>query len=104
MATLVLFSWPIVVLALFGALGPIRGMIWATMIGYLFLPEVINFNLSVLPPYNKTSAISLSLLLGVLAFRRRLPAIPSEVGDPLFRRMMLFLLISSKEMRFLEAL
>lgn len=73
MVAAALYSWPFVTLALFAALGPARGLIWATILGYLFLPEMTIRSLPVLPDYGKTTAISYSLLLAVLVFRSRMP-------------------------------
>ena len=92
MALTALLLWPIIGLAIFAAIGPVRGLIWTTMVGYLFLPEAQSFNLPLLPPYDKTSAISLSLVLGVLLFRGRLPVGETRLADPGFRRIMLGLL------------
>ena len=92
MALTALLLWPIIGLAIFAAIGPVRGLIWATMAGYLFLPEAIEFDLPALPPFDKTSSISLSLALGALVFRKRFPASEVRLGDPIFRRLMLGLL------------
>ncbi len=83
MATLVLIAWPFVAIALFAALGRERGLIWATVIGYLFLPETALFDLPLLPPYNKLSALALGLVLGAFLYRSRKswPDMPGPIDD-----------------------
>ena len=71
MATAALFLWPIIPPILFVAFGPARGLIWSVLIGYLFLPEAIGFNVPGLPPYNKGSALAISLVLPAAIFWRR---------------------------------
>ena len=66
MPTAVLLIWPLVAMGLFAAIGPVRGLIWATGIGYLFLPEFIAFTLPGFPPYDKRVAITFGLLLGIM--------------------------------------
>lgn len=56
---------------LFAAMGRERGMIWSVVLGYLLLPETTSFPLPGLPDYEKPSAIALSALIGVLAFRHK---------------------------------
>src|SRR6056297_1763423 len=68
MANFVLIIWPIVAIVMFAALGRERGLIWSVVIGYLFLPEAITFEIPGLPDYNKPLAISLGALVGALFF------------------------------------
>lgn len=70
MPTVALFAWPFVTLGIFAAIGPVRGLIWATVVGYLFLPEQFQIDMLGLPPYEKTSAIVVSLLLAMFIFGR----------------------------------
>lgn len=65
MAAFALIVWPFLAMAFFAALGPKRGLIWSVLIGYLFLPERFTFDLPGLPPYGKTSAISIGVLFGL---------------------------------------
>lgn len=65
-ATAALLIWPFITMAIFAGLGPARGLIWACLIGYLFLPEWEAFDLPALPAYNKYTVISLSLVLGLV--------------------------------------
>lgn len=74
MATFALLIWPFIAMAIFAGLGPARGLIWACIVGYLFLPEYEAFDLPALPAYGKYTVISLALVLGVL--------ISGNKGDP----------------------
>lgn len=76
MPVFALSIWPIATLALFAALGPVRGLIWAVMVGYLFLPDSFQMDVPGLPPINKASTISLSLLLAAIVFRANIAEIP----------------------------
>lgn len=84
MPAVALLSWPLIALGIFFALGPGRGMIWTLLVGFLFLPEEYGFDLPALPPYEKYSVISLSLVLGILLTRKREEE-PPELIDPLVR-------------------
>lgn len=72
MANVALFSWPVVALILFAAMGREKGLIWSVILGYLLLPENISFELPGLPNYAKSPAIALSVLLGALCFGTKL--------------------------------
>ncbi len=85
LAGAVLLSWPLVAIGIFARLGPLHGLIWVTLIGYLFLPENYSFNLPGLPSYEKTPAISLSLLLGMWAYGRNDAADREEIGNQALR-------------------
>lgn len=79
MANIVLFSWPLVAVILYLGLGPSRGLIWTFLIGYLFLPEALEFNLPGLPPYDKNSALGVSCFIGLLiAWKRK--TLPRHTG------------------------
>src|SRR6056297_174457 len=80
MATFAIFFWPVVSVVLFSALGRVHGLIWSVVLGYLFLPERWYFDLPVLPPFGKYEAISLGVLLGVLATRQKAEPLPK--ADP----------------------
>lgn len=81
--TIALASWPVVTLILFASIGPARGLIWAVVVGYLFLPENFGFDLPGLPPYDKNTAISLGLLLSAVFYWNKAEKIPAH--DPMFR-------------------
>jgi hypothetical protein len=83
MAPLALFSWPFIAAAIFAAQGRMRGIIWGVLIGALFLPEKVSFDLPGLPPYNKETAIVLGLLVGLAVSQkhfRQIPPRPVETG------------------------
>ncbi len=69
MATFVLFAWPLVALGIFASQGALKGLIWATLIGALFLPENFRIDLPGLPSYDKNMAVTIGILLGVLISR-----------------------------------
>lgn len=84
MANFMLFSWPILALVMFSAMGREKGLIWSVILGYLILPENISFALPGLPDYNKTLAISLSSVLGAICFGNKLswPDLPRAERYP----------------------
>lgn len=90
MAPAVLLLWPLIAVVIFQYIGPIRGLIWVTISGYLLLPQKYEIDLPALPPYDKTAAISVALILGLIVTRERLAAEqpPSVTGDHLFRVLM----------------
>jgi len=101
MASIVLLSWPIVALVLYFRLGPLRGLIWTFLIGYLFLPEALSFDLPGLPPYQKRTAIGVSCLIGLLLARQRKIGIYDVAGQlnyraagTVFKFLMLILFLS----------
>lgn len=69
MPTVALIAWPFVALVLFRALGPVRGVIWATLAGALLLPEAFRLDIPGLPPYDKNTAIAAGLLAGMWLVR-----------------------------------
>jgi hypothetical protein len=70
MPAVALFFWPIVPLVLFATLGARQGLITGALLGYLFLPEAIEFDLPGLPAYDKYSAISIGLgLAGLVSWK-----------------------------------
>lgn len=73
MPTVALIAWPFIALALFRALGPVRGVIWATLAGSLFLPENFGLDIPGLPPYDKNTAIAVGLLGGMWLVRADTP-------------------------------
>lgn len=80
MPTVALIAWPFVALALFKALGPVRGVIWATLAGALFLPENFSLDIPGLPPYEKNTAIAVGLLAGIWLVRPDEPAAAPRSG------------------------
>ena len=70
MAMFALFAWPFIAMAIVSARGSVHGLIWATLIGALFLPEKYSIDLPGLPPYDKNAAVALGLVLGLLVARK----------------------------------
>jgi hypothetical protein len=63
-----LFLFPLLAAALFARLEPGRAIVWTILLGYLFLPEAVEFDLPLLPAVDKTlvpavSAFALCLML-----------------------------------------
>jgi hypothetical protein len=89
MAGFAILSWPLFALLFFAMLGPGRGLIWSTVVGYLFLPVSYGFDLPVVF-YEKDTALAIGSLLGVLLFRDRTEQRPPPVAG--FKGVMLALL------------
>lgn len=64
---LAIFAYPVVALILFRALDPRPALIWTFLLGYLFLPTGIDFDLPVLPSIDKFTMPALMALLLMLA-------------------------------------
>ncbi|MEM9845041.1 MAG: O-antigen ligase family protein [Pseudomonadota bacterium] len=71
MPLFVLFVWPLVALALIRRQGRAKGVIWALLIGALFLPEAYSFDLPGLPPLDKEMSVLIGLLLGLWLTRKK---------------------------------
>lgn len=63
----VMFGWPLVLLALFLMLPSRRAVITGLIVAWLFLP-VVEYEFKGIPEYNKMTATSLSLFLATLLF------------------------------------
>ena len=59
-AEIVLFSWPLVVYFLFKRLPLQEALAWAVVAGYLLLPNIVGFDLPLVPPFDKELTINLS--------------------------------------------
>jgi hypothetical protein len=70
-ASLVLYSYPLLVLVLFNRLDRPQALIWSIMAGYLFLPERAGIDLPLLPALDKTLIPSLSAAVMCLAMPER---------------------------------
>lgn len=92
MPTIALLSWPFIALIIFAKRPLVPAILSATTIPYLFLPEAFSIELPGLPDLNKTAAVSVGLLLGLLFFRRRAIKDGTEpqmvVGNRVFRLLM----------------
>lgn len=71
MTTLALLLWPILALMLFAKRDVTSAILIGTLVPYLLLPEAFAVNLPGVPDLDKTVAISLGLLGGLLFFRAR---------------------------------
>lgn len=86
MPALALLIWPIIAVAIFKAQGRPKGIVWACLIAWLFLPEAYELDVPGLPPYDKNLATVIGLLLGLLVTRplgAQPP--PPEEARPLMR-------------------
>ena len=70
-ASLVLYSYPLVVFLLFRRLDRPQALIWSIMAGYLFLPEQTGIDLPLLPALDKTLIPSLSAAVMCLILPER---------------------------------
>ena len=76
-AYIVLLLWPVVCWLLFKKTSTERAIIWSLLGGYLILPPVANFNLPLLPSFDKTTMPSLAVLaLGLIFVGRRFLSLP----------------------------
>ena len=77
-ANIVLYSWPLVVLALFKKFSKSAALLVTIIAGYLFLPSVLSFDLPALPSLDKhtipaISAFLIILMLGTQSTQDSLP-------------------------------
>lgn len=84
----ILLAWPLIAIAMFSALGLLRGLIWVTLIGFLFLPEGYGFDLPGVI-YDKRTAIAFSLVLAAFLTRKH-ENLPVFTGD---RRLKVILIL-----------
>lgn len=59
-AYLVLLLWPVAILWMFRKMPPERAFIWAILGGYMLLPEATEFNLPMIPAFDKSSIPNLT--------------------------------------------
>lgn len=71
MAMIAMLLWPLVALILFRRLEAVPGLIWGIVLPYLFLPEAFEIALPALPDLNKTSIITIGLVLGYATNREK---------------------------------
>jgi hypothetical protein len=79
-AYLMLLAWPLIVLVMFRRMPVERALIWSILGGYLLLPPVqANFNLPMIPAFDKVSIPNLSALFVVVAvLGRRIRLMPDS--------------------------
>jgi hypothetical protein len=71
LADTALFLWAPVVVVLFVKLRPAKATMYALLGGVLFLPELMEFDLPVVPPMNKQTVTTVWTLLAAVIFARR---------------------------------
>ena len=71
LAYLVLFTWPLVVWAMYARMPVERAFVWTIIGGYLFMPPGTSVNLPLLPPLDKFTVTSLSALFFTVTVGRR---------------------------------
>lgn len=82
LATFMLFVWPLVVVMLFRSYPIAKALAISVIGGYLVLPVSPQFNLPLLPSYDKTTAAVLpALLMAVLATRRQKTGQTGQMGQ-----------------------
>lgn len=97
---LAIFSYPLVVVALFRAYNARMALIWTILLGYLFLPTKTQWNLPVLPAITKDSmpVIAAALCLLVLASRMvstpTAPVLPGWIPRHPVIRFLIFCLVA----------
>lgn len=78
LASFALFAWPLVVIVLFNKLAIPRALTVSVVAGYLLLPLEPRYDLPLLPPYDKNTAVLLPALLMAIMMSRR----PEMHGGP----------------------
>lgn len=79
LAYLALVIWPLVVVVLFRRYPPTIAVIWSILGGYLFLPPVVNIDLPVIPPLDKSSIPVFTAWLAAWGIRGKwVPLLPPD--------------------------
>lgn len=90
-ANLVLFGWPLVVFYFFKRFDLRMALCLSIVMGYLFVPRIVGFDLPLVPPYDKqlvvnVSAAAICVFMSMMALQRRDPALsrarPSTAKKP----------------------
>lgn len=71
LAYIVVFSYPLVVVALFRKLSLPKALIWSILGGYLFLPEEVKLNLPLLPTLDKATIPAISSAIAIKFFVKK---------------------------------
>lgn len=74
-AILALLAWPGVVIAMFGTMRLERALIWSILGGYMFLPQLTEFNLPLIPALDKVTIPNLTAFAACVAIWGRLPSL-----------------------------
>ena len=83
LAYLVSFSWPLVVFWMLMRYPTYKALILATLLAFLLLPANFQFDAPLIPPLNKESITSLSIVFSLFLLRKKLryfqPGIISKI-------------------------
>lgn len=80
LAFLVLLLWPLAIVLMFRKMPPERAFIWAILGGYMLLPEATEFNLPMIPAFDKSSLPNLTaLVVCVMMLKMRFSLLPDGV-------------------------
>ena len=74
-ALLALLAWPFVVALLFKTLSLERALIWSILGGYMWLPQISEIDLPLIPSFDKTTIPNLSALIALTFATSRMPAL-----------------------------
>ena len=74
-ALLALLAWPFVVAVLFKSLSLERALIWSILGGYMWLPQLSEIDLPLIPSFDKTTIPNLSALIALTFATSRVPAL-----------------------------
>lgn len=89
MAIFALLSWPVLALFLFSRLPALTAIIWVVLLPYLYLPEAFSIDLPGLPDIDKTTVISVGLMISLFFFQPKLyqafRATTVQVAAPRFK-------------------
>lgn len=77
-----IFASPLAVMLLFRLLPPRAALVWSLLLGYLFLPTSVGFNLPVLPRLDKDTMPALAALACLLFLGPRLAQDPAGAPQP----------------------
>ena len=91
-AQLMLLVWPFVIWTMFKKMPAERAFLWAIIGGYMALPELTEFNLPMIPAFDKTSIPNITaFVICVMVLKMR----PALMPDGLVGRAMLCMLIAA---------
>lgn len=97
MATVAILIWPLIAMIMFARLAPVKALIWGVLIPYLLLPEKFVIGLPGLPDLDKTSVITLGVVLGLLTnqekFAKQALLKPTVIVNHKFRKLITICMI-----------
>ena len=68
--TLVLFGWPAVVFYLFKRFQLTEALCYSVIFGYLLVPQLVGFDLPLVPPYDKELVVNVSAAVMCIVMAR----------------------------------